>query len=124
MDILSISRQSLTVPQLVKAQVGSARIALPVDGTLLYTNLKHISGFGGLKNQPSYNLSQLRALDNLIERLKIMKGEKFQPSEGSGGELSDLIETYQKELHSALQEEKKLYSTGFSTSGLSLNVLV
>ncbi|MBI9107974.1 MAG: hypothetical protein JEZ04_14595 [Spirochaetales bacterium] len=127
MDVKSISRQSLTVPQLVKAQVGSSRISLPVNGNIIYTNLKHISGFGGVKNQPSYSLSQLRTLDNLIDRLKIMKGDKFKPNragEGSGEDLEKLIETYRKELYDALHEKKKLYSARFSTSGLSLNVLV
>jgi hypothetical protein len=126
MDIQSIARQSLTVPQIVKAQVGSARIALPVNGNLLYTNLKHISGFGGLKNQPSYSLSQLRTLDNMIERLKVLKGDKFQPVPFMDSEegLAEMIETYRKELHTALKEESKLYSSSITANGLSLNILV
>ncbi len=127
MDIQSISRQSLTVPQIVKAQVGGARISLPVDGNIIYTNLKHISGFGGLQNQPSYTLSQLRTLDNLIERLKVLQGDKFKPApvdEDSSEDIAKMIETYKKELHTALQKQNPLYSAGISTTGISLNVLV
>lgn len=127
MDIQSISRQSLTVPQIVKAQVGGSRISLPVNGSLIYTNLKNISGFGGINNQPAYTLNQLRTLDNLIERLKVLKGDKFQPvqvDEDSSEDVAKVIESYRKELHSALQQQNPLYSAGINASGVSLNVLV
>ena len=127
MEIQGIYRQSLTVPQIVKAQVGGARIALPVDGNLVYSNLKHISGIGSFKNQPAYSLNQLRALDNLIDRLKLMKGEKFaEPQlDGAAGDLSSVIDKYRMELHEALIGKDPLYSPlPGAASGISLNILV
>ena len=126
MDVQSINRQTLPVSQLIRAQVGTGRISLPVEGSQVYANLKHINGIGGFGNQPAYSLSQLRSLDNLIDRLKLLKGEKFTGSDklpGNGKELEQMIDTYRKELYMSLHSRPAgVYSPGFTTAGLSLDL--
>lgn len=124
MELESISRQSLAVSQLVRAQVGSGRIALPVSSNSIYANFKHITGVGGIGNQPSFSLSQLRSLDNLIDRLKLLKGESVQSvnlESSSGDDVMQMIAKYQQELHTELQKNNP-YRGSVQVSGLSLDV--
>ena len=125
MELQSISRQSLGVSQLVRAQVGSGRIALPVSSNRIYANFRHITGVGGTAGMPAFSLSQLRNLDNLIDRLKLLKGESVSTVDLNGvspDDIGGMIEQYQQELHSELQKQNP-YRTGVSASGISLNIL-
>ena len=125
MDIQSISRQSLTVSQLVRAQVGPGRIALPVSSNRIYANLKHITGIGSIADQPAFSLSQLRNLDNLIDRLKLLRGgERSVNVEGaSDNDIAKMIEEFRKELYTELHKNNP-YSKNISSSGISLDILV
>jgi hypothetical protein len=127
MEVQSISKQALAINQIVRAQVGTGRISLPVNGSGIYTNFKHITGIGGLKNQPGYSVNQLRNLDNLIDRLKLLKGDKVSGMDFSSGEKGDiekLLESYREELYKALHTGGNFYQAGIEASGLSLNILV
>ena len=127
MDIQSVSRHSLAVTQLVRAQVGTGRISLPVSSNQIYANFKHITGIGGSANQPSFSISQLRSLDNLIDRLKLLKGDsvKTVDLEGSSeNSITTMIETFREELHTALQSSNNPYKSGVSASGISIDLFV
>ena len=125
MEIQSISKQSLTVSQLVKAQVGTGRIALPVTSNSVYANFKHITGVGTFKNQPAYSYNQLRNLDNLIDRLKLLKGEgKAVNIEGADkNDVAEMIETYRRELYQQLSNNNPYYRN-ISARGVSLDLFV
>ncbi|MDC7226312.1 MAG: hypothetical protein PQJ61_06075 [Spirochaetales bacterium] len=124
MELQSISKQSLTVSQLVRAQVGSGRIALPVRSNRIYANLKHITGIGGIGNQPAFSLSQLRNLDNLIDRLKMLKGEAMKSvnlENASENDVTQMIEDFRRELYTELHK-KNPYMGSLNASGLSLEL--
>ena len=105
--------------------MGAGRISLPVKGNQLYANLKHINGIGGISQQPAYSLSQLRSLDNLIDRLKLLKGDKFKELSGDDkNNIQKMIEVYRQELYNSLHEPNGVYKVGFETAGLSLNLTV
>ena len=124
MELNSISKQSLAVSQLIRAQVGSGRLALPVNSNNVYANFKHITGVGGMKNQPAFSVSKLRSLDNLIDRLKLLKGDSVKTADlgdASENDLSAMIEQYRQELYTEVHK-KNPYRNNFNTSGLSLNL--
>ena len=125
MEIQSVNRQSLAVSQIVRAQVGTGRIALPVNNNRIYANLKHITGVGNLKNQPAFSLNQLRNLDNLIDRLKMLKGGEIKPDleNSSENDISTMIEKYREELYTELHK-KNPYRPVVSASGISLDIFV
>lgn len=126
MDVQGVSRQSLGVSELVRAQVGIGRISLPVKSNQIYASFKNISGIGGGPNQPSFSISQLRSLDNLIERLKFLKGRGVQAvslESSSENDLSKLIEQFNKDLYKELHKDNP-YRAGISASGISLDILV
>ncbi|HAK44469.1 MAG TPA: hypothetical protein DCO79_00895 [Spirochaeta sp.] len=124
MELQSISRQSLAVSQLVRAQVGTGRIALPVSSNRIYANLKHITGVGGVGNQPAFSLNQLRSLDNLIDRLKLLKGESVKTvnlENSSENDITTMIEQFRKDLYTELHKNNP-YMGSISASGLSLEL--
>ena len=126
MEVQSISKQALAINQIVRAQVGTGRISLPVNGSGVYTNFKHITGIGGFKNQPAYSVNQLRNLDNLIDRLKLLKGDKVSSLDFSSvekGDIKKLLDSFREELYSALHTGGNMYQAGIETSGISLNIL-
>ena len=126
MDIQSVSRQFLGVSELVRAQAATGRISLPVKSNQIYANFKNITGIGGGHNQPSFSISQLRSLDNLIERLKFLKGKGFQDVNLEGftvNDFSEKIEQLSRELYTELHKNNP-YRTGVSASGISLDIFV
>ncbi len=126
MEIQGLARQSLAVSQIVRAQVGTGRIALPVSGSSLYANLKHITGITGQSNQPAFSLSQLRSLDNLIDRLKLLKGEAVGNANLENSSENDIIkmmDEYRQQLYSELHK-KNPYRAGIDARGLSLDIFV
>lgn len=125
MELQSISRQSLAVSQLVRAQVGSGRIALPVSSNRIYANLKHITGISNLNNQPAFSLSQLRNLDNLIDRLKLLKSGQpdVDLSGASENDINAMLEKFREELYTEVNK-KNPYRAGVSASAVSLDIFV
>jgi hypothetical protein len=125
MELQSISRQSLAVTQLVRAQVGAGRIALPVSSNRIYANLKHITGISNFSNQPAFSLNQLRNLDNLIDRLKLLKNEELNVdiSGSTENDITKMIEKFREELYTELHK-KNPYHNGISASGISLDLFV
>ncbi len=125
MDIQSISKQSLAISQLVKAQVGTGRIALPVNSNSVYANFKHITGVGTSGNQPAYSFNQLRNLDNLIDRLKLLKGDgKALNLQGADkNDVAEMIETYRRELYHQLSNNNPYYRN-ISARGVSLDLFI
>jgi hypothetical protein len=126
MNVDSVTRQSLGISQLIRAQVGSGRISLPVKSNQIYANFKHITGIGGSGNQPSFTLSQLRSLDNLIDRLKLLKGEKglnLSLDDLSENDITKMIEDFNRELYTELHK-KNPYKPLLSSSAISLDIFV
>lgn len=127
MEAVSLSRQSVPVIKLVRAQMSESRIALPVSrGVSVYAQLKNISGVPASGQGASYSMAKLRSLDALIERLKQLKpdtpGEDVQGL--SGRELDRMIEKYQKEFHTALKSRRNPDFRQVSPTGVALNLLV
>ncbi len=123
MDIQGISKQTLSVPQLIRAEISNNRIALPVNSNRIYAHFKHIKGIGSMSNQPAFSLAQLRHLDNLIDRLKLLKGgvSNVNLEGASGNDITKMIEEYRVELHTELGKNNP-YSKNLSVSALSLNI--
>ncbi len=127
MEVQNISRQSLALSQIVRAQVGTGRIALPVQTGQVYAHFKHITGITGSSSLPAYTINQLRSIDNMIDRLKLLKGEgeadvKIRNTEKSN--LDSLITSYREQLVNALKTEKNIYGTPVDVSALSVDITV
>ena len=123
-EVSSISKQSLAISQLIRAQVGAGRIALPVSGQSVYANFKHITGIGGLENQPAFSVSKLRNLDNLIDRLKLLKGESVKSPDlknSTETDITKMIEDYRRDLYTELHKNNP-YMGSMNASGISLEI--
>ncbi len=95
---------TLSFSHMVKARYSGGRISLPVSsGDALYAHFKHISGIPS--GSDGYPVSRLRAIDNLIEALKLMKGERAYAKDVTGLSRDDmdvLMGQYLEEMGRAL----------------------
>ncbi|MDR1894214.1 MAG: hypothetical protein LBQ61_05925 [Spirochaetales bacterium] len=117
-------RSLLTVPvsNIVSARVSQGAIALPVESAhYLYSHLKNIRGYAAPPNSSGYSLSRLRALDNLIERLKELGVEPVP----AGKEDSGVLARMRQDLNQALSRTVPGYrgAPGLD-AGLSFNYLL
>jgi len=134
MKVQSIAGLS-TVPvsNLVRAQVVQGSITLPVDSSqFLYAHLKHIRGIPSPVAGGGYSLSRLRAVDNLIDRLRSLKGENavlppVKAGEGTGDSraLQEQLENLRKQLNETIRS-RALPFRGYEglDAGLTLNLSV
>lgn len=103
-------------------------ISLPVRPShYLYSQMKHIRGVPAPGGRPGYSLNKLRSLDNLIERLRGLKGKTPYkiPSPGDEDSLDAMIRHYQQELKKSLEARiPKFLGNPARDQGLALNLFV
>lgn len=123
------SLTTVPVSNLIRARVSEGAIALPVNSTsAVYSNFKHIKGIPAAVDGTGYSISRLRALDNLIDRLRGLGAEKtadYSPAPG-GSEppgIAELTASLRKELNEALSRRMIQFrgSAGLDTA-LSLDI--
>ncbi|MDC7127057.1 MAG: hypothetical protein PQJ46_15935 [Spirochaetales bacterium] len=124
MDIQAITRQSLGVSDIIRAQTGAGRITVPVQGNHVYANFKHITGVGGGQTGPVFSVSRLRALDNLIDRLQMIKGDSIKDVKADqlgDGQLTKMLKEYNEQLYNELKKNNP-YRSGINASGIALDI--
>ena len=118
----------IPVYAVVKAQYTSGRISSPVRADQsLYAQLKNVSGFPAAEEGQGLPLNKLRILDNLIERMKHLKGATGQGIKKIGlseDSIDALIQQYSKELHSAIAKAAGPFSGISVEPGMVLNMVV
>ena len=133
MQVESISSLvAVPLSNIVRAQVSEGSIALPVKSSdVVYANLKNIKGIPASFNGGGYSINRLRALDNMIERLRglgVEKVETPEPAELAASKtenLDKMVRALQEELNETLNKRIIQYrgAAGLD-AGLSLNLLV
>ncbi len=95
----------LSLTNLVRARYSSGKIAVPVQRSqLVYSHLKHVCGVPAVRHDAGYPLTLLRRLDNLIDNLIGVKGQRPHGRDVSGlseQEISSLVHRYEADLHTA-----------------------
>jgi hypothetical protein len=96
---------SIPITNIIKARVSPGRIAVPIRRQLpaIY---KHVAGIPSHRKGEGLPLEKIRALDNLIDRLKLVKGERAFARDLTGmdaGVLDSLIKRYSDQLHDAVR---------------------
>jgi len=134
MKVESISSlTTVPVSNLLRALVSETSIALPVDSSqYLYSNFKHIRGIPAPGNSTGYSLSRLKAVDNLIDRLQMLKGTESagrslvpETKETEPTALDRRLDTLRRQLNETLNSRISLFR-GFEglDTGLSLDLFV
>ncbi|GHV22735.1 hypothetical protein FACS189494_09970 [Spirochaetia bacterium] len=100
--------RSLSSSTFVNAPVlsgSSGKASVPVSaGSVIYSHFKHVSGVPAPEGVQGANVSRLKILDTLIERLSQLKKSaniSFQPENERNDRLDALIAQYQTELKQA-----------------------
>lgn len=125
MEIQGVSRQTLNLSNIIRAQNISGRIALPIKNNSLFSNFKHIKGIMAPDAIPAFSLTQLRRLDNLIDKLKSLSGEEIEvedPIQLSAKEMNQKIEDLSFNLHNNLNQNNP-YKSNIDTNGILINFL-
>ena len=116
------------VSTLIRARAGESRLALPVERPdYLYARFEHLMGFPADRRGEGYSVEKLRALDNLIDRMKGLNDRlagTVDISGLNGGQIDGLIRTYQQSLHAEISGLSMSGSAGAYYSGLVVNELV
>ena len=112
--------QNVTLSSILRARYGGGPLSLPVRGGAVYARFKHVQGVPSGGDQ-GFTISRLKALDNLIERLALLKGDapKGRPNSASAQQVDQQIEELSKELR---QELSTLESRGFQAGLKNLSV--
>lgn len=100
---------SIPITNIIKAKVSPGRISVPIR-TQLPAIYKHVAGFPSLRKGEGLPIDKIRALDNLIDRLKLVKGERAFARDLTGmdeGILDVLIDRYSNQLHEAVTIDEK-----------------
>ena len=117
MEIRSVyNPTSLSLTNLVRARYSGGKIAVPVRRShLLYSRLKHVSGVPAVQQDSGYSITLLRRLDNLIDNLIGVKGNRPYARDVSGlseKDISGLIQRYEVDLHAALTKAPRAMTMG------------
>ena len=128
MAVTSIHTSSPSlITNVIRAQYGSGKMSMPVQrDQSLFAKFKHIFGMPALGKGEGLPIVKLRALDNLIDRIIKIKGNRAfvkDVSGLSGDMLSSLKDTYLKELHSAVAQTPSPFYGSFSEAGVILNIM-
>ena len=106
MEVVKTSfSHTFPLTSIVRARHASGSVFVPVQPSqFMYSQLKHLKGFPALGSNQGYPLAKLRSLDNLIERLKNLKGFEI-PGIDNKSSVDGLIKFYQQELKRALETQ-------------------
>jgi hypothetical protein len=104
--------------------VGAGKRSIPVrpaDSLFLF---KHVLGVPARSSESQVSIDKLRVLDNLIDRLVRLRGEKGEVMPVTRDNVDGLIQQFQSELHTAVAASKPMFTTGLSPeTGLVINLL-
>ena len=103
--------------------IGAGKRSIPVRPTFSFYLFKHVLGVPSRSAEEQVPISKLRALDNLIDRLVKLRGEKGETIPVGRDNVDTLIQRFQGELHTALQATRPLFSGLFPETGLVVNML-
>ncbi len=111
-------------PSLMSVEgVGAGKRTVPVRPTYSLYLFKHVLGVPARSPEMQVPIHKLRALDNVIDRLIKLRGEKGEVMPVSRDNVDALIERFQGELHTALAAARPLFSGLFPETGLVVNLL-
>ena len=128
MNINSIPHHTFPSVGYAISAAKDGRMSLPVSpSAYIYSHFKHVSGFPAPEGTTGVNISRLKILDTLIDRLTTLKN---QPSADFGllGSESDkridaLIEQYQKQIQTMLATGSATpYGIAAPATGLLFNI--
>lgn len=101
-----------------------SKLYVPVNKTaLLYSNFDHISGVAAKTGEQGVSISKIRILNSIIERLAAIKNEpKESITDISDDQAQALIENYQKQLQSAVQQTPYLLAGAQPQTGVLFSI--
>ncbi len=103
--------------------IGAGKRSVPVRPSFSLYLFKHVMGVPSRSAQDQVPISKLRVLDNLIDRLVKLRGEKGESVPVDGRNVDALIQRFQGELHTALRAIAPLFSGLFPETGFVVNLL-
>jgi hypothetical protein len=103
--------------------LGGGKRSVPVRPTYSLYLFKHVLGVPARSPEMQVPIHKLRALDNVIDRLVKLRGEKGEVMPVSRENVDALIERFEGELHTALAAARPLFSGLFPETGLVVNLL-
>jgi hypothetical protein len=103
--------------------IGAGKRSVPVRPSFSVYLFKHVMGVPSRSAAEQVPISKLRVLDNLIDRLVRLRGEKGESMPVDKGNVDTLIQRFQGELHTALRATAPLFSGLFPETGLVVNLL-
>ena len=104
-------------------RIGAGKRSVPVRPTYSLYLFKHVMGVPARSPEQQVPIHKLRVLDNLIDRLLKLRGEKGEVLPVSRGNVDALVQQFEAELHAALAASKPLFSGLFPETGLVVNLL-
>lgn len=111
-------------PTVLEVQgLGAGKRTVPVRPTYSLYLFKHVQGVPARSPEMQVPIHKLRALDNVIDRLVKLRGEKGEVMPVSPQNVDGLIERFEGELHTALAASRPLFSGLFPDTGLVVNLL-
>ena len=103
--------------------VGAGKRTVPVRPSYSLYLFKHVLGVPARSPDKQVPLHKLRALDNVIDRLVKLRGEKGELVPVSRENVDVLIDRFEGELHTAMAAARPLFSGMFPDTGLVVNLL-
>ncbi len=103
--------------------IAAGKRSVPVRPSLSVYLFKHVMGVPSRSGEDEVPISKLRVLDNLIDRLVKLRGERGESTPVDNGNVDTLIQRFQGELHAALSAASPLFSGLFPETGLIVNLL-
>ena len=103
--------------------VGAGKRTVPVRPSYSLYLFKHVLGVPARSPDMQVPLHKLRALDNVIDRLVKLRGEKGELVPVSRENVDVLIDRFEGELHTAMAAARPLFSGLFPDTGLVVNLL-
>lgn len=103
--------------------LGAGKRSVPVRPTYSLYLFRHVQGVPARSPDKQVPIHKLRALDNVIDRLVKLRGEKGEVLPVRAGNVDALIERFEGELHAALAAARPLFSGLFPDTGLVVDLL-
>lgn len=80
--------QTVSMNNLIRAQYGSGKLSLPLEGGLSYIGFEHVQGVRSFGQTEGFSIYRLKLLDSMIERLQAGMADKL-----ASKELESVVET-------------------------------
>ena len=89
----------------------------------VYASFKHVVGVPSRSPGSQVPLGKLRVLDNLIDRLINVRGQKGEAIRVTNENVDPLIDQFKGELHTAVRASTPLFTGLYPETGTVLNML-